>query len=305
MTQSTTSLWKNAQMVGTYALARLASDPTTRVRRLYDMYPSTYLFADRSTYINYGYWQDGCDSLDEASAALADLLAHTAGIGPGASVLDVGFGYGDQDFAWLREYGPAKIHGLNIATRQVEAARARAEREGVADRLTFEVGSATDMPVSAGRFNRVVALECAHHFFPRRAFLAEAFRLLKPGGVLAATDVVPRSAGISQADFHAVPLTWVSITVDQANWYPRETYERELAEVGFTDIRLESIRDRVLEPWRQHIVRKLDDPVFQRRVGRMYHRMLTRMWSDQPLLQRELGQLDYLLVHARKPDDTA
>ncbi len=300
MATRTTSVWKNAHMVGTYALARLARDPVTRVRRLYEMYPSTYLFADHSTYINYGYWADGCASLDEASAALAGRVADAAGFGPDDVVLDVGFGYGDQDFAWLRDYRLGRIHGLNITPRQVEAARARAEREGVSDRVRFEVGSATAIPYPEGSFDRVVALECAHHFYPRDRFLAEAYRVLKPGGTFAATDVVPIGPHVSRTGMKSVPLTWVEATVDEANWYTREEYERRLVAIGYTDVKLESIRDRVLEPWRRHIVRKLADPAFQRRVGRMYHRMLTKMWSDQPLLQRELGLLDYLLVSARK-----
>src|SRR5450759_3989444 len=95
--------------------------------------------------------------------------------------------------------------------RPSSAARMRAAEEGLGDRLDFRVGSATDMPFAADSFDRVVALECAHHFYPRSAFLSEAYRVLRPGGVLAATDIVPLDGGTARSEMKSRPLTWVEI----------------------------------------------------------------------------------------------
>jgi erythromycin 3''-O-methyltransferase len=301
MERTGASVAKNARMIRKYLHARMTANPVKRIRRLYEMYPSSYLFAERTHYINMGYWENGCRTLDDASEVLAALLADTAGFQPDDTILDVGFGYGDQDFAWLHDRKPRKIYGLNITPGQVEAARRRARREELGDRLDFRVGSATAMPFGADTFDRVVALESAQHFYPRSAFLKEAYRVLRPGGVLAAADVVPVDATIPRTGMRSLPLTWVAISVDEANWYSRDTYANELTELGFTQVRVRSIRDKVFEPWRRHIVAKLDDPAFQRRVGRMYHRMLKRMWSDQSLLKREMEMLDYVMVVATKP----
>jgi erythromycin 3''-O-methyltransferase len=295
------SVWKDLRFVAKYFQARLTREPGRRVRRLYEMHPPGYLFADRSMFINFGYWEDGCAALDDASAALATRLADAAGFKPGDTVLDVGFGYGDQDFLWLRNYRPDKIHGLNITPGQVAIARRRAAEAGLGDRIEYRVGSATALPFAAETFHRVVALECAHHFFPRRAFLAEAYRALRPGGVLAAADIVPVDGRTPRTAIQSKPLSWVQASVADANWYGREVYERELAAAGFTDVRVESIRDKVFEPWRRHIVAKIADAAFQRRVGRVYHRLLTGMWADQEHLGRELALLDYVLVSAVKP----
>lgn len=94
-------------------------------------------------------------------------------------MLDVGFGYGDQDFKWLRERQVAKVYGLNITPHHVEAAQRRAQEEGLADRTDFRLGSATELPFEDNTFDRVVALESAFHFYPRSAFFAEALRVLR------------------------------------------------------------------------------------------------------------------------------
>jgi cyclopropane fatty-acyl-phospholipid synthase-like methyltransferase len=297
--------WKAIPMAGKYLVARMTADPAKRVRRFYDIYSPRYLPVDRSSYMNFGYWDEGCATLDEANEALAALLADSAGFQPDDRILDVGFGYGDQDFYWLRDRGPRKIDGLNITPGQVHAARMRAAEEGLGDRLDFRVGSATDMPFAADSFDRVVALESAFHFYPRSDFLSEAYRVLRPGGVLAAVDLVPLDGSTSRSGIGSRPLAWITTSVDEKNWYSRDVYADELAAASFTQIRVQSIRDKVFEPWRQHIVAKLSDPVYQQRIGKTYHRIMTSRWSDQPLLQRELALLDYVAVTASKPEVTA
>lgn len=298
------SIRTDARLLVTYARGRMSRDPVSRVRRLYEMIPPDYLFADHSTYINYGYWDDGCTSLDDASEALAAVMADTAGFQNGETILDVGFGYGDQDFFWARKWQLGKIFGLNITPGQVVAANRRARHEHLDDVLDFRQGSAMAMPFEAASFDRVVAMECAFHFSPRTAFFDEAFRVLRPGGVLATADIVPRDASTQRLSITSQPLVWVAISVGDENWHTKEVYADKLAAAGFADVRMESIRERTFEPWRQHIVSKLREPAFQQRIGPIYYRILTHRWQDQPLLEKELELLDYVLVVARKPLET-
>src|SRR5262249_45221172 len=102
---------------------------------------------------------------------------------------------------------------------------------------------------------------------------------LRPGGTLAIADIIPRSAAIERKSITAPPLVWISVSMEDVNWYPEEDYVRKLVATGFTDVTTESIRDRTFEPWRQNIVGKLNDPAFKDRVGPIYHRVLTSRWS--------------------------
>src|SRR5256884_490110 len=152
-----------------------------RAKQLYTAL-GDFSFCDQALYLNYGYWKNAPKNLDEAGCALADLLAKTVKLGPGDEVLDVGFGFGDQDFFWHNTYRPAKIAGINVTPAQVRVARERAAQRGLSDSITFAEGDATRLPFPDAHFTVVFALECAFHFKTREAFFREALRVLKPGG---------------------------------------------------------------------------------------------------------------------------
>ncbi|MBH5338028.1 methyltransferase domain-containing protein [Streptomyces pactum] len=280
---------------------RWSSDWTTRVRSLYEMHPPTNLLSEEGTYFNVGYWEPGTARYDHAQHALADLLAEAAGMGPGDTVLDCGFGFGDQDFRWLARREPYQIFGINITPRHVAAARARARAEKLHDRLRFQLASATDIPFPDNCFDRVVSLESAMHYQPRTRFFEEAFRVLRPGGVLATADIVPMPGAGPRAALGSPALDWIKHSVDDRNWHDREAYAGKLGEAGFAQVRVRSIRDRVWEPWLAHIRRAVDEPAFARRVSTLYLRMLRHGMADRALLDRDMARLDYVLASAVKP----
>jgi len=215
-----------------------------RVRSVYSSYNHEYYPTETTMYFNLGYWGPGCADLDEACHALADMLADAAGMGEGDRVLDVGFGYADQDLRWAELRRPAKIVGLNITPAQVEVAQERARERGLQDRLDLRVGSATAMPFEAGTFDRVVALESAFHFDTRQDFFAEARRVLRPGGVLATADVVLR--GTDRQELSEMEAG--EGLMPAANWCDEETYVTRMREAGFVNVGIRSISDHVYEP---------------------------------------------------------
>ncbi|MDX1661994.1 MAG: class I SAM-dependent methyltransferase [Gemmatimonadota bacterium] len=75
------------------------------------------------------------------------------------------------------------VVGIDISAGQVEAARREAEKRGVAGRATFRVGEAEETGLDARAFDRVTAGQC-WHWLDGDATLAEAHRVLRPGGTL-------------------------------------------------------------------------------------------------------------------------
>jgi erythromycin 3''-O-methyltransferase len=285
---------------------RSAASSDDRVRSFYELLDRMHgngfyseILGIKSMYMNFGYWAPGCGDHDEACEALADELGDAAGMTAGDRVLDVGFGYAEQDFRWLRTREPREIVGINVTPVQVEAARQRARELGLADRLDLRTGSGTSLPFEDGSFDRVVALESSVHFDTRQRFFEEAFRVLRPGGVLATTDPLPpvtpgRKNLIARLD------EWRRRRIIPAdNWYPHTTYAERLRHAGFTNVDVRNVTDSVFKPNAEYVrdrcTRLLADPrftSFKHKNAIRWHMRLTEMRATM---------MDYVITAAQKP----
>jgi cyclopropane fatty-acyl-phospholipid synthase-like methyltransferase len=295
-------VFENLRILRRAVRAVTTKDPELRVQRFYRIQEPEVEFLGRATrYMNVGFWDGDGMTLDTAGEALARRLGEAADLQAGHTVLDAGFGYGDQDFLWLRERRAGRIVGLNITPHHVESARERAESEGVADRLDFRLGSALSIPAEAESFDRVVALESAFHFHPRAAFFREAYRVLRPGGVLAVADIIPIDGATPRMAFKSGPLSFLKFSLPEENWHDAGAYAKELTGAGFADVTVESIREKVYEPWRRYMAGRVDDEEYRRALGRVLHKGVVRHWGGQDVMRRELELLDYVIAVARKP----
>ncbi|MER6826154.1 methyltransferase domain-containing protein [Streptosporangium sp. NPDC000563] len=289
------SLWHDVLAVSRSIRLSMAS-PETRAKRAYEIFPPSTWTAlnEHSSYLNFGYWRDGPDTLDDACEALAEKLGDAAGFREGDRILDAGFGYGDQDFMWLERHDPAKIVGLNVTPTHVRIAQEKARARGLDDRLIFQEGSATAMTFEPGSFDRVVALESALHFRTRDEFFRQAHHVLRPGGVLATADVVPLNVD------NGGRRELFSTSVPEENLYDGNEYVARLRAAGFAHVQLTSIRDHVYEPWCKWAERKLDDQAFQQKVTWVYRRWLHRELADDTRMRQKFAGLDYVIVVAEK-----
>ncbi len=135
-------------------------------------------------YFNVGYWSEGvsepvsaCERLVEA--VLSEFPSHAG------RILDVGCGLGAVTAYLTRFYDAARIFGINLSERQVQHCRSRYPD------LSFEVMDAASLQFSEGSFDRVLSVEAAFHFRTRARFLREAHRVLRRGGSIAMTDLIP------------------------------------------------------------------------------------------------------------------
>lgn len=260
---------------------------------------STRTATERALYLNLGYWRNAQD-LDTASDALADLVAEGVRLGPDDTLLDVGFGFGDQDMRWAAHYHPARIIGLNLTGSQVQVARERVKERGLAHRIDLREGSATAIDLPDESVDKVIALECAFHFRPRSQFLREAFRVLRPGGRIAIADIIPR--GLSGGAWHRFKqrtfwaLVASKFAIPRENAYPIPTYHAELKLRGYEQIRVDSIRDQVYAPLHQWLGAN-------RAAIRRLHpvaRIATSIALNRDPASVYAG-LDYVLATAAKP----
>lgn len=101
---------------------------------------------------------------------------------PGERVVDLGCGWGTCSFA-LAEAG-AEVVGVDFSRRSVALCEQRLEREP-REGLSFVCADAGDTGLEGGAWDMVLAADLFEHLYPddSRRVAAEAFRLLKPGGL--------------------------------------------------------------------------------------------------------------------------
>ena len=87
----------------------------------------------------------------------------------------------------------ARVTGVDLAVKMLEAARNRALEEGVTN-ATFLEGSAEALPFADASFDLVTSRHAPHHFRDAPKFLLEVARVLKPGGRFVMADQVTRGA---------------------------------------------------------------------------------------------------------------
>ncbi|SNS49310.1 Methyltransferase domain-containing protein [Actinomadura meyerae] len=187
--------------------------------------------------------RDGGDSCFGAAAyraegqVLEDALRASLGCGnplavaelrPGETVLDLGSGGGLDVLLSARRVGPSGIaYGLDASDDMLTLARANAVRAG-ADNARFLRGRIDDIPLPAASVDVVIS-NCVINLAADKArVLAEAFRVLRPGGRFGVSDIIADPGEQGAATQQHVGCAASALTVEE--------YRRELHVAGFTDI---------------------------------------------------------------------
>jgi arsenite methyltransferase len=162
--------------------------------------------------------------------ALAQLAA-------GETVLDLGSGGGIDVLLSARRVGPTgKAYGLDMTDDMLELARENQRRAGV-ENVEFLKGQIEAVPLPDGAVDVIISNCVINLAADKRRVLAEAFRVLKPGGRFAVSDVVFR--GEVPAEVRRNVELWIGCV---AGALEEQQYRDLLAEVGFEGIEVEPTR---------------------------------------------------------------
>jgi SAM-dependent methyltransferase len=155
----------------------------------------------------------------------------------GEVVLDLGSGGGIDVLLSARRVGPSgKVYGLDMTEEMLALARDNQRKAG-ATNVEFLKGDIQAVPLP-DRSVDVVISNCVINLAPdKSAVLAEAYRVLKPGGRFAVSDVVVRGE-VSPAVRRNTAL-WVGCI---AGALDQDDYARKLSAAGFEDIEIETWR---------------------------------------------------------------
>ena len=202
--------------------------------------------------------------------ALADLA-------PGEIVLDLGSGGGIDVLLSARRVAPGgKAYGVDMTDAMLELARENQRKAGVTN-AEFLKGDIEHIPLPDASVDVIISNCVINLSADKRRVLAEAFRVLKPGGRFAVSDVVV-CGELPNAVRRSMEL-WVGCV---AGALEEQEFRRLLVDTGFSDVDIEATRVYEFEDARG---------------------LLSGAGLDADQLAREVsGRIKGAFVRARKPE---
>jgi ubiquinone/menaquinone biosynthesis C-methylase UbiE len=170
--------------------------------------------------------------LEVIAAAVAERAVPSAD----EQLLDVGCGMGGPGRFLTDRFG-CQVTGIDLLPLRIDTAEELSRRTGLAERISYRVADATDLPFDDASFAQVWMLDVGIHVRDKAALFGELARVLQAGGLLVMHDQTgPLPAAMrpatSGAPFIAPPLTQLIRVVEAAglrllDW--RDTTPRILA----------------------------------------------------------------------------
>ena len=145
--------------------------------------------------LHFGFYDENATTHQKALVRANEALAEWAGIPNGARIIDAGCGLG-HSAAWLAQRYNARVTGITIAPNQAEGATKRIAKAGVRN-VDFLVANYLEMPFEDNSADVVWAFESVCYATDKSAFYKEAFRVLKPGGLLVMAEYIRCSRPLS------------------------------------------------------------------------------------------------------------
>lgn len=160
-----------------------------------------------------------------------------ASLNPGETVLDLGSGGGIDVLLSAKRVGPTgKVYGLDMTDEMLALANEN-KRKARAENVEFLKGEIEQIPLPDNSVDSIISNCVINLSADKDQVLREAFRVLKPGGRLAVSDVVTR--GEINAEVRRSVLLWVGCV---AGALEDAEYRDKLTQAGFEQIDIEPTR---------------------------------------------------------------
>jgi arsenite methyltransferase len=222
----------------------------------------------------------------QAAAIPAEALLASLGCGnptalaelkPGEVVLDLGSGGGIDVLLSAKRVGPSGwAYGLDMTDEMLSLARENQQKSGLTN-VTFLKGEIEQIPLPNNSVDVIISNCVINLSADKDRVIAEAFRVLKPGGRFAVSDVVVSGEAVPDALRRSMEL-WVGCV---AGALEESSYRDKLARAGFENADVEPTR----------VYRAADAKQFLEEAG----------LADDAMLAQIDGRFMSAFIRARKP----
>jgi len=299
--------WALPSRFGRYLIRRIQQfNPPSRSRRNvahhYDLDGRLYqLFLDADQQYSCAYFETPDQSLDDAQLAKRRHLAAKLRPEPGATVLDIGCGWGGLAL-YLAEIAGARVTGITLSQEQFARAQQRAHERGRTPDAVFRL---EDYRHVAGRFDRIVSVGMFEHvgvgFYDR--YFRKCAQLLDDNGVFV-MHTIGRSGSPS------VTNPWIAKYIFPGGYIPALSEVLpaiQRARLVVTDVEILQLHyAETLKAWRERFLAHREDG------ERLYDARFVRMWefylassemafreSDMVVFQIQMAKRKGVVPHTR------
>lgn len=236
-------------------------------------------------------WGDGY--LSPGGPAEVDRVVEGLSL-KGKTILDIGCGAGGITLHLAVRHGAAHATGFDVEKPVIEAARRRAAMRGLQDRVRFVQAPPGPLPFTDAAFDVVFSKDALLHVADKDALFAEIFRVLRPGGVFAASNWMIAHDGEPSPEMKAYTAA-EGLSFAMAS---PARYAEAMRRAGFSDI---AVRDR--NPWYREVAReelaRLKGPLYEpvaAAVGAAYFDKNIGTWEA---MQKVLDSGEHRPTHLR------
>lgn len=207
--------------------------------------------SEENYFMNYGYWKTA-ETMHQANQDLVSYFLEMADVKgkEHLRILDVGCGYGEQDFQWLEQLDPScHITAVDISEKQIQRANEKLE-EIKHKNLVFEKADACNLPYKASSFTHVLNVESAFHYPKRFQFFKDAHKVLEEGGTFVICDIMLQDS-YKPSLFSSSFLKLFSdlLTVPKENLITSSEWEQQIKKAGFQILKRRDITHLTFEPY--------------------------------------------------------
>jgi tocopherol O-methyltransferase len=288
----------------------LSPELSSAIERYYDTTLDLYeeLWGE---HVHHGYWDvgespaaGGADRHAAADRLVRELISY-AGVRAGTGVLDVGCGIGGPALYLAGALG-CVVDGITLSPAQVARAEEKARAAGLAEWTRFSRRDALATGLPDESFDVVWAVESLAHLPDCGAFYAEALRLLRPGGTLAAATWAIRDGALDDTEREL--LDQVVRHQVMPGMRSLEEHARLAAGAGFAEVGFADWSANVANSWDPRFtqIRPLErGPALMRNLARERGVDVLGFFYAGPVMKKgfDTGVVRYGALRAVKPGD--